>query len=51
MLAVGAASTGALGVVVARVIHGKADMDRASHGTISKTGSEERRSDGEHDVA
>jgi len=48
MLTAGAASTGALGMVVARVVHGKADMDRAGHETVSK---EERRDDGEHDLA
>lgn len=49
MLTVGAASTGALGIVVARVVHGKADMDRAGRGTISEeTEVEERRNDGEH---
>jgi hypothetical protein len=49
MLTVGAASTGALGIVVARVVHGKADMDRAGRGTISEeTEVEERRNDDEH---
>lgn len=49
MLTVGAVSTGALGMVVARVVHGKADMDRASRGTISEeTEVEERRNDGEY---
>ena len=49
MLTAGVASTGALGVAVARVVRGKADMDQVSHGTISeKTAAEERRNDGEH---
>ena len=49
MLTAGTASTSALGMVVARVVHGKADMDRAGRRTVSEeTEVDERRNDGKH---